>query len=115
MEKTKCIIKRPDEEYGHEAEIGTTLEDLQREVDGPIETVTLFDGLGRKKLLLICNKEGKMKGLDFNFVYFLSDGAFGLIDKIVGTAIIIGAAGEELCDIPISFNDWKEILSAWGN
>lgn len=110
--KVRCIIKRPDEEYGHVTNISTSLKNLQNIVEGYIEMVTLFDGLGGKKLVLICNEEGKLKNLPFNFIF---RSAAGGVDAIVGDAIIIGADGEELCDVPISFDDWKEMLEAWGN
>lgn len=32
--KVKVIIKRPDEKYGHVTNISTTLENLQRTVEG---------------------------------------------------------------------------------
>ena len=110
--KVRCIIKRPDEEYGHVTNISTSLKNLQNIVEGYIEMVTLFDGLGGKKLVLICNEEGKLRDMPFNFIF---RGATGGVDAIVGDAIIIGAEGEELCDVPISFSDWKEMLEAWGN
>ena len=41
MKKIKCIIKRPDEEYGHVTNISPRLENLQKTVEGYIETVPL--------------------------------------------------------------------------
>lgn len=110
--KVRCIIKRPDEEYGHVTNISTSLKNLQNIVGGYIETLTLFDGIYGKRLILICNEEGKLRGLEPNFVCIPGG---GVPDCIVGDAIIIGAEGEEFCDVPISFGDWKELLDAWGN
>ena len=39
MSKTKAIIKRPDEEYGHIANISCTLENVQEIVGGKSEAV----------------------------------------------------------------------------
>ena len=102
MKKLKCIIKRPDEQYGHMTNISDTLENLQETVGGYIETVTLGKGL-----VMICNEYGKINGLEKNFYCFN--------DCIVGTVIIIGHKGEEFCDIPIDFKTWKQLLKSWNN
>jgi len=44
--------------------IPNDLKSLQDVVDGPIEIVSLGSGI-----LLICNGEGKLAGMDLNFVY----------------------------------------------
>ena len=41
--KVRCIIKRPDEKYGHVTNISVTLKNLQKIVGGFIQTVTLTD------------------------------------------------------------------------
>lgn len=97
MAKVRAIVKRPDEPYGHMCNISTTLENLQKIVDGYIESVTIRPGL-----LIICNEEGKIKGLEPNIRI---PG-----DVICGTIIVIGATGEELSDIPIEFAEWKQML-----
>lgn len=61
MRKIKAIVKRPDEEFGHMTWISDTLENLQRTVDGYIETVTI-----EKNCVIICNEEGRLKGLEPN-------------------------------------------------
>jgi len=40
-DKIKVIIKRPDEKYGHVTNITNTLENLQKTVEGYIETLTM--------------------------------------------------------------------------
>lgn len=112
MAKIRCIIKRPDEEFGHMTNISTTLENLQKTVEGYIECVTLHQFENGKRLVLICNEEGKLRGLDRNFIFAVEGGP---IDMIQGTAIIIGAEGEEFCDVPITLKIWKEMLSAWND
>lgn len=106
--KRKVIIKRPDEKFGHVTNISTSLKNLQKTVDdGPIEMVTI---LSSPKVVMICNEEGKLRGLERNFRlgrYFP--------DIIFGTVIICGVEGEDLADIPISFETWKQLLKSWDN
>ncbi len=93
----KVIIKRPDEKYGHVTNISTTLENLQRTVEGHIETVPAINGA-----IILCNEEGKLKGLEPNMRYSH--------DWLVGTIIVIGSDGEEFADIPISLAQWKAFV-----
>ena len=105
--KVRCIIKRPDEQYGHVTNISTSLKNLQRIVEGPIEMVSCGGSS-----VIICNEEGKLRGLEKNFVIGFS----GMVtDVIVGEVIVIGVDGEDLCDLPISFDAWKRLLKEWGN
>ena len=106
MAKLRAIIKRPDERFGHVTNISDTLENLQKTVEGPIETVKLIDGA-----VLICNEEGKLRGLEKNF--FMGRPPFG--DVILGTVIVVGTKGDEFADCPIEFKTWKWLLEIWGN
>ena len=106
MNKIKAIIKRPDEEFGHIANISCTLENLQKTVGGHIETLYLGHGL-----ILIVNEEGKLLGLEPNFR--TARGFFA--DTIVGTAVLVGVNGENFGDVPITFQTWKSLLKEWGN
>lgn len=63
------------------------LEALQKAVGGYIETVTLATDL-----VLICNEEGRLLGLDHNCRICGVD--------FVGTIILAGVDGEEFADIP---------------
>ena len=106
MNKIKAIIKRPDEPIGHVSWISDTLENLQRTVGGLIEVVPITpDGL-----VMICNEEGKLRGLEKNFV-------MGMMckDVIVGDVIICGTEGEEFADVPIDRKTWATLLEKWGN
>ena len=105
--KIRCIIKRPDEKYGHVTNISTSLKNLQKIVDGPIETVPLGDSV------IICNEEGKLRGLERNFQIRYK--TLPVVDVIVGDAIVIGVDGDDFCDVPISFDVWKRMLIQWGN
>ena len=104
--KIKAIIKRPDEQYGHMTSISDNLANLQKHVDGPIEIIPVLKDKG---LVLICNEEGKLRGLQRNFIMGLPP----FHDVIVGTVILCGTEGEELADIPIDFETWKFLLDRW--
>lgn len=104
--KVRCIIKRPDEEYGHVTNISVSLKNLQNTVGGYIECVPLG-----AKHVIICNEEGKLRGLEPNFR--IGEGLF--VDVICGNAIVIGTDGEDFCDMQISFATWKKFLKEWGN
>lgn len=104
--KIRAIIKRPDEKYGHVTNISDTLKNLQNKVEGPIETIPVGGGA-----VCICNEEGKLQRLQRNFQL----GEWPYADIIVGTAIIVGVDGEEFCDCPLKFEDWKKLLGKWGN
>ena len=104
--KIRAIVKRPDEKYGHVTNISNTLKNLQRIVDGPIE-VAPFAG----NMAIICNEEGKLRGLDKSFIIKYTYSA----DVIVGEVAIVGIDGEEFCDCPLDFSIWKRMLIQWGN
>lgn len=104
--KIRCIVKRPDETYGHMTNISCSLKNLQKTVEGHIETISIGEGI-----TIICNEEGKIRKLQPNF--YVGTGYWA--DVICGTAIIIGTSGEEFCDIPIDFATWKKLLKTWGN
>ena len=104
--KIKCIVKRPDEKYGHVTNISTSLNNLQKTVEGPIECVSV-----NGNTVIICNEEGKLRGLEPNFR--IGEGMF--CDVIVGTAIVIGMMDEEFCDLEMSFHVWKRLIDKLGN
>lgn len=103
--KVRCIIKRPDERYGHVTNISVSLKNLQKIVGGPIECVPFG-----ASSIIICNEEGKLRGLKPN----LRIGEPPFDDLIVGDAIVIGVDGEDFCDLPISFDLWKRLLNRGG-
>ena len=97
MAKIKVIIKRPDEKYGHVTHISARLENLQNTVGGYIETITVIKGV-----ILICNEEGKLRDMEPNM--WLNG------DLIRGTIIICGQNGEDISDIPITLQQWRNIV-----
>lgn len=70
--------------------VENTLKALQQEVGGYIEVITLPYGAA-----LICNEEGRILGLPDN-------GRVCGVD-VVGTVLIVGVNGPELCDVPAFF------------
>lgn len=95
--KIRVIIKRPDERYGHVTNISNTLKNLQRTVEGYIETVTLGD------IVIICNEEGRLLGLEPHVFRYR-----GETFVFCGTIIFAGVDGDEFADVPISFREYKE-------
>ena len=108
--KIKCIVKRPDEQFGHVTWISDALENLQKTVGGYIETVTLDNGV-----VLICNEEARLRDMPYNFTLRRMRGVVTVQNAIFGTVIACGADEDEFADIPIDFNEWKALLCEWGN
>lgn len=103
--KIRCIIKRPDEPYGHVTNISATLENLQKTVGGYIETVKLTESD-----VIICNEEGKLQGLEKNLRMY-GDTVYS--DTLVGTIIVIGTEGDEFADVKMDFKMWKQLVDKW--
>lgn len=100
--KIRAIVKRPTEPIGHMITLDNTLETYQKIVGGNIETVTFLRGVR-----LICNEEGKLRGLPANIRM--------MGDVIAGACVVVGVAGEDFCDCPIDLETWKLFLKEWGN
>lgn len=95
MRKIKVIIKRPDEEFGHMTWISDTLENLQKTVEGYIETVTIASDV-----VIICNEEGRLRGMEPNCS--VAGKSF------VGTIIVAGVDGDQFADVILPLKKWKE-------
>ena len=67
-------------------EVENTLEALQQEVGGYIETVSIAD------VVIICNEEGRLCGLPYNCRFVGVD--------FVGTILVVGRNKDEFCDAP---------------
>ena len=93
-----------------EASIDNTLGAMQATVGGYIETVTLDNGV-----VLICNEEGRIRDMPYNFTLRRMRGVVTIQNAIFGTVIACGVEGDEFADIPIDFNEWKALLCEWGN
>lgn len=77
----KIIIKKPGQQP-YITEVEDNLNTYKSIVEGYIEIVPI-----EKDILMVCNEEGKLIGLDFNFV--LGN------DPIVGTVFFIGRNNED--------------------
>lgn len=84
----KVLYKKPGE-APEIREVENDLKPLQELVGGYIETVRVGE------VTIICNEEGKNKGLPINFLV----NANGYIDAIVGPAIFCRSEGFDFTDI----------------
>ena len=94
--KIFVLVKRPGELPRH-VWISNNLESLQRYVGGYIETVTLATDL-----VVICNEEGRLKGLEHNC------SICGVV--FVGDIIMAGIDGEEFADLPCEWDVLKDLF-----
>lgn len=85
-EKIRVLVVEPNKEPRVEF-IENTLEAKQAIVGGYIEMLRPF--VHNDDVVIICNEEGKLLGLEKNKVVRLPDGT--LFDIIVGTAILVRA------------------------
>ena len=92
-ENISVIIKQPGE-APYKTEVENTLKSLQELVRGYIETVTFAEDAA-----VICNEEGRLLEMPFNCNLFGVD--------FVGPIVIAGVDGEEFCDVPVKFEDFK--------
>ena len=81
----RVIRKRPGQ-VPQIVDVENTLEALQFEVDGWIETVTFAEDA-----CVICNEEGRIQGLPFNLELM------GIL--FFGTILIVGVDGENFTDL----------------
>ena len=107
--KKECIrvyYKRPGKNL-IEVKIPNELEWIQGAVEGYFEAVTLKPGEnGMPDLVMLCNEEGKLKGLEENFRW--------LYETIVGPVLFVGADGEEFTDCPMNMKELKSALLVQG-
>lgn len=91
----KAFGKMPGHPF-HAVWIRNDLKEMQRFIDGFIETVTLD-----RDVVLICDEEGLLKGKRFN-------ATVGCID-IMGDFLVVGVDGEEFADCPILPEEFKDL------
>lgn len=99
MKKISVLIKDPGKLPRH-VWVSNRLENLQKIVGGPIETVTLADNC-----VIICNEEGRLIDLPYNCRFCGVD--------FVGTIILVGIKGDEFADAPGDLNLWKSMLGEY--
>ena len=86
------ILKKEPGGVYYAKEIENTLEAMQAEVDGYIETVSFATDC-----CIVCNEEGRLKGMPYN------DHILGI--DFVGPIFFVGTKGEEFCDVPTGLAD----------
>jgi len=96
MSKIKVYIKEPGKKL-RSTNIENTLENLQKWVGGYIETFNVVDDL-----TIICNEEGKILGLPYNFSM--------MGQTFVGTCIFCGIDGEEFSDVKVDYQVMKVVF-----
>lgn len=96
--KIKAVIKRADG-VPVSTNISNTLKNLQRTVGGYIETFTIPSGTGT--MVVICNEEGRLRGLPYNCTIFGRE--------FVGDIIVTGADLEtgEFIDLPCTYQQLR--------
>lgn len=111
--KIRAIVKRPDELIGHVTNIENSLENLQRTVEGYIETVTFTpkELYGGSSFVVICNEGGRLFGLDQNCTVDAST-IYNLRTPVsfVGTIAVVGVDGDEFADCPLTRKYWAELI-----
>lgn len=80
------LIKRPGEATELEPLFDNDLKAFQKTVGGYIETVTVTP-----EIVIICNEEGKLKGLPYNVTIGYQD--------FVGTIIVAGVREDEFASL----------------
>ena len=87
-QKIKVILLEPGK-LARTADIDSSLEAMQRIVDGYIEPYCPFDD----SVCIICNEEGKINGMEPN--RSVKDKKGHLLDFIFGPAFLCGCKGED--------------------
>ena len=86
------IIKKEPGGVYYVKDIENTLEAMQAEVGGYIETVRFLSDV-----CIVCNEEGRLKGMEYN------DHILGI--DFVGPIFFVGTKGEEFTDCPAFLAD----------
>lgn len=77
-----------------------SLEDLQKGVEGYIETVPGFTQYEKKLCVAFCNEEGKLQGLKVNekatFLWWEQYPGIKPFDALVGNVVVITGSKEQL-------------------
>lgn len=97
----RVLYKRPGKNLV-EVEIPNELEWIQGAVEGHFEHIQICTDFA-----MLCNEEGKLKGMEPNFYCKVLD------DMIVGPVLFVGVDGENYADCPATKEDlikvWEEL------
>lgn len=96
MSNIKVIIKRPGQ-APRMTVIENSLEAFQRAVGGYIETYKICSDL-----CIVCNEEGKLKGLPFNVEY--------MGEQFVGNIIFAGVNEDEFTDFMYDMETFRRLM-----
>lgn len=107
MEKFNCIIKRVGEKHGHMENIALNMVTAQEIVGGWFDVIPT----PIKNLTVICRDNNDSDNLPKNF-YMTGT---SLLEMIRGDVIIFGMDENKVVDVPITLDEWKIVLKAWGN
>ena len=98
------LIVEPNK-VAYEAEIGSSLEDMQKLVGGLIEAVYPYE----EPVALICNDEGKLDGLPYNRA--LRDSRGKVYDILAGTFFVCGLSETNFASLtPEDMDKFKEMF-----
>lgn len=96
MKLISVLLKRPGQIPRH-VNISNSLAALQRNVGGYIEAITYAHDC-----VIICNEEGLLRGMPYNCTIAGCD--------FVGDIIIAGRNGDEFADLPLTWDECKQIF-----
>ena len=97
-DKIRVLSKRPGQPP-RSVWVTNSLKNLQTAV-GQIEVVRLSTDAA-----IICNEEGLIYGLPYNCTIA---GA-----SLVGDILVVGVDGEEFCDLPLTYQEAKQVFRSW--
>ena len=96
MDFISALVKRPGEPPRH-VNVSNSLEALQTNEGGDIETVTLASDQ-----VNICNEEGLLLDLPYNCTICGVD--------FVGLILMVGVKGDEFADLPVAWPELKKLF-----
>ena len=99
MNKLSVLIKEPGRAPRH-VNISDSLQNLQKTVGGYVEAVTLYSDV-----VIPCDEDARIKRKPYCCT------CAPIKTNLYGTIVLIGADGEEFCDLPGTFAEWKTVFS----
>ena len=93
MEDKLTVVKVEPRKVPEVVMIGSSLEELQKAVDGHIEVVYPYED----QVGLLMNEEGKLRGMELNRA--LRDENGQIYDIIAGTFFVVGLGEDDFCSL----------------
>ena len=91
-DKIRVVLLEPNK-MAKAAEIESSLEAMQRVVQGDIQAIYPFE----EEVCIVCNEEGKINGMSLNRGIYDSDGS--LVDIIAGPCFICDGSEEDFASL----------------